>query len=629
MKKHYFWAFMLVAPAAFVGCSDIDLNDVNTDVTLPVNDLSIPISLDKLELGTMLDVENDGMLREINGNYAVVMEGKYQSDAIHVPAVTAQAEKIGSVKGSMTKTKPGANSAQRARRKVDFNDPKVVAEYVLPKFEEAIKTNATKIDAAIQELKSVKADTKFHFSINIDETHELFQKVKKLYIKDFSVQLPRGIVGSISIKNGDGTYVLADYSSETGLVSFEGKNLYTTNGVLEIEGKVEGFNADLLEEAFHGIVGSNARGRRAASEEGTFGIDEKFGVKGGKAVVYDVDFIDTSLTEDEMFESLPSTAGYSSQGEMEDVKITEVSGSFVYKVDDFSLNDVSFDDVPDVLKQSGTNLKLDNPQIYVNLNNPLSADGKPITVSTDIAIETKSKSGVLHEYKLEGSIKAETSDYFFYLSPKEVPVADKYEGFENAKHIEFKALADVLSCIDDAASAPTLDAAAGEGLPASLSISATNTQVVGVDVENFQLDQDYFVNGKYAFVAPLALGENSHIKYTTVADGWHSSVEGVVITKLGLNANITTDVPFELQFRVTPINERGERIEGVYSTLIVPANAKNAPIELVLEGDIHDLDGVKFEALAVSKEARPLSPNMNISISGLKVKVSGKYEAEL
>lgn len=620
---------MLLAPAAIVSCSDIDLNDVNTEVSVPVKDMTVPVNIKEMKLGTMLDVDNDGKLREINGGYAVVVEGNYKSDKIHVPAFTAKAEDIADINGKMKKQKPGANSAKRTKRAVDFSNPKAVAEYVLPQTKELLKAHATEIDEAIKKLKEVKANTTFHFTLDVDKTGKIMEQVKAIHVEDFCVKIPRGIVGSISIKNGDGGLVIADYSSETGVVSFAGKNIYTTTGKLEIVGEVTGFNADLLEEAFRSVASSKGRaGGVTTSNE--LNINEKVGVESGKAVVYDTDFRNTNLTDTEMFNSLPDEASYQSQGTMEDVKVTEVSGSFAYRVDNFSLDDVSLSDIPDVLRQSGTSLHLDNPQVYVDLHNPVvDGVGKPISVSTDLAIEAKSKSGKIHAYNLEGQIEANTADYFFYLSPKAVSEEEKYEGFAGAKHIEFKALADVFSCIDDAGSASTIDEAAGEGLPESISISATNTQVFGENVKDFPLDKDYFIDGNYAFVAPLALGENSRIKYTDVVDGWHGDVEGLVITKLELNAKVTTDVPFELQFRVTPIDERGERIEGTYGTLTVAANAQNAPIVLVIKGDIHDLDGVKFEALALSKEARPLTPNMNISISDLKVKVSGKYEAEL
>lgn len=621
MKKHYFWAFMLLAPAAFVSCSDIDLNDVDTTVSVPVKDLNIPIKISDVKLGSMLDVDNDGKLREINGKYAVVIEGDYKSDKIHVPAFTAKAEEIGEITGKMSKRKPGANSAGRAKRAVDYNNPKAVAEYYLPLAKDFVKAHAAEIDEAIQKLKEVKANTTFNFTIDVDETGEIMKQVKAIHIEDFEVQVPRGIIGTISIKNGDGNLVIADYNSESGLISFSGKNIFTTNGKLEIVGEVTGFNADLLESSFKSVTSSNGR-KGAAEANSELKIEERYGVDGGKAVVYDTEFRNTDLTEEEMFESLPDQAGYQSQGEMDDVKVTEVSGSFAYKVDEFHLDDVELKDIPDVLQQSGTSLHLDNPQVYVNLHNPVvDGEGKAITASTDLTIVANPKSGNPHSFNLEGEIKANTTDYFFYLSPKEVGEDEHYEGFEGAKHIRFDALADVLACIDESG--------AEEGIPESLNIIAYNTEVSGEDVKDFPLDKDYFINGSYAFVAPLALSENSRIKYTDVVDGWHSDVEGLVITKLVLNANVTTDVPFELQFRVTPVNVDGDRIEGNYSTLVVPANAKNAPIELLIEGDIHDLDGVKFDVSAVSKEAKPLTPNMNISISGLKVKVSGKYETEL
>lgn len=627
MKKNTVWAMMLFA-MVFAGCSDIDLNNVDTNISVPVNDMVVPLNFDNLKLGSMIDVDDDSKLREINGEYAVVVEGDYKSDRIHVPAFVAKAEDIGDINGTMTKAQPRGKSAASRPKHADAAVPQAIAEYVIPTAKEIISANADKVDEAIRSLKGLDADTKFHFALNLDLNGTLFKVVKSIHIENFAVQVPRGIVGSVYVKNADGSKVIADYDSETGLVSFVGKNIESTTGVLELEGEVKALNADLLADAFHRAVASNGRGHRVDSES-DFSFSETFGVTSGAVVVYDTDFRNAALSTEEMFDALPGDVGYKSSGTMDDVVVKSFSGTFDYHADDYSIDDVSLADVPDVLRQSGTSLRLDNPQVYVYLNNPIAdGEGRTITASSNLSVVAKNHDGQTRKFEMDESVQANTSDYFFYLSPRPVADDEKYAGFEGATHIPFTALADVLSCITDAGNA-TLDESKGEGLPESLSISAVNTHVVGVDVDAFELDKDYFINGRYAFVAPLALGEESRIKYTDTVTGWHSSVDGILITKLGLTASVTTDVPFELQLRITPIDESGERIEGSYSTLIIPADASNAPVNLVIEGNIRDLDGIKIEALAVSKEARPLTPNMNISLSDLKVKVSGKYENEL
>lgn len=621
-------ALIALAPVV-VSCSDVDLLNIDSTISVPVQNMVVPINITGLQLGTMLDVDNDGKLREYNGEYAVVVEGDYKSDKVHVPSFTAKADDIKSINGSMGKSKPSANRAPATQRRVDLNDPKAIAAYALPKVKEAVLANTDKVDEAFRKLKEIKTDTKFHFTVNLDKGKELLKTVNQIHIENFSIQLPKGIIGEMYIVNGNGEHIIASYDSKTGLVSFIGKNIYTTNGFLELQGSISGFDANALESAFNDLVGSSQRRAHRAADTQDFNMEQEVGVNTGEIVIYDTDFKNLDQSAADMYDALPASLSYQSDAEMDDIVVTSFSGTFDYQVDDFKLDNVNLNDIPDVLKQSGTSLHLDNPQVYVYLNNPVTDGvGKPIAASTEITIVAQDSEGNTHDYHLNESVEANTSDYFCYLSPRPVEESKKYPGYEGAKHVPFTALADILSCFGEVGE-PTIDGAKGDGLPSSISISATNTHVVGVDVENFQLDKDYFINGHYAFVAPLALSADSRIKYTDVIDGWGADIDGIVVTELLVGANVTTDVPFELQFRVTPIDVKGNAIPGTYGTLIVPANAKNAPISVSIKGDIRGLDGIKLDALAVSKEARPLTPGMNIKLDGIKVQVSGKYEDEL
>lgn len=624
MKKHTLWACLLLAPV-FVACSDVDLSDVDTNVSIPVKDMVIPVKMDDVKLSTMLDVSDDSNLRELNGDYAIVFEGNYVSDKINIPPFTAQAQEIDDYNGTMTKERPAARKAN-AKRAITA-DAEAVAVYVLPKAKEIIKANAEKVSEAIRELKKVEANTEFDFHIKIDTYGDLFKQVSAIHIENFTLQIPRGIVGEIVLKNGDGQDIVAHYSSETGLISFAGKNIVSTDGVLNLHITVTAFDAAALEEALNRFVNSsNGRVSRAAGKD-DFTISESFGVSTGEIVVYSSDFKDPSGTVDDKYNRLANEVGYHSEGKMKDIEVTSVSGSIDYDVDPFTVDDIKLDEVPDVLKESGTNLKIANPQIYVYFNNPVEdGDGHTITASTDIRLTAKDREGLTHEYELDHNqtIEASTADNYFYLSPETVSDTELYTGYEGAKHIKFTALSDVLSCIVSGESTE------GNGIPRSISFTTYNTHVSGSDVKNLELDKDYFINGRYAFVAPLALTEGSRIKYTDTVNGWQSSIEGIVITELGITASVSTDVPFELEFRITPIDVDGRPLaESASQTVVVPANAKDVPVSFLTKGRIVGLDGIKIDACAVAKEARTLQPGMNISMSNLKVKVSGEYESEL
>lgn len=633
MKKHSFGALLLLAPA-LVGCSDINLGDIDTTVSVPVKDMVVPIQLDNVQLSTVLDVDDDSKLREIDGEYAVVIDGDFKSNSVHIDPFTAKAEQINTITGVMDKVRPGAVKAPARQGRAEAAESEAVAAYVLPKAKELIRAYADKVDEAIRYLKEVEADTSFKFDVNVDKYGDLMKEVNAIHLENFAVQLPRGIIGSICIVNADGSRTVAEYSSETGLVSFVGKDITTdAQGNIHIEGRVTGFDANLLEAALRAWATSesNNRAGRGASEKEDFAIKESFGVVSGQVLVRAGDFKDKSGSMDDKFNRLPAQLGYESTGSMDDVTITAVSGRLDYDVQDYEYRDLRLDDVPAMLKQSGTNLRIANPQVYVNLKYPAGANLESCTVeaSSKLVFETKSRSGKSRTFSLDESVKASAAEYFFYLSPEPVDEAQQPEEFRGAHHVPFTALSDLLACFTPDTQDVTIDSAEGEGLPETVSISAQDTHVVVDGAEQFQLDRDYFIDGRYAFVAPLALTENSHFKYTEVIDGWGGSVKGIVIEKLCIEGNVTTDVPFELQLRVTPLDADGNAIAGRYSTVIVPAKAQAAPLDLVLEGNITNLDGIKIEALAVSKEASALKPDMNIALGNLKVRVSGRYENEL
>lgn len=614
MKKYTFWACMLMAPAAIVSCSDINLGDLNTDVAVQVRDLTLPVQMEQVKLSTMLDVDDDSKIKVINGEYAVVVDGTFESDAIHVDPIVIKAADIEGATDTMGKSRPSA-SAKKAQRHIDASDRKAVAAYALSKLKQAVAANADKVHEAIEKLSKIGVETAFQYDVRIADP-SFFDKLYQIHLENFTVKAPHGLIGDIQLTTTGGTFK-ADYDTKTGIVSFSGHDIVSSDGVLHISGHISGIDENLLNDAFKTVASSN--GRAAKSNEKEFAIDEEIGVESGELMVYDVDFKDQNQTVDEMYDSLTDELAFTSQAKMEDIVINSVSGDFQYDVDDVSLDDVKLNDIPDLLRESGTNIVLDNPQIYLYLDNGVvDGNGKAVGASAKMKITAFDENGASREYTLTDLIEASEKDNYIYLSPRAIADEQKYEGFATAKHVAFNKLGSVLSSV-----------AGGEGgLPTKLAINTFNTHVGADNVTDLPLGVDYKLSGRYAFVAPLALSAESSIKYTDTIDGWAEDTEGIVVEKLKLNANATTDVPFELILHAYPINSRGERI-GDSTELVLPAKANNAPVSITIEGDIRDLDGVKFDVTAVAKEVRTLAPDMNISFSDIKVTVSGKYETEM
>ena len=104
----------------------------------------------------------------------------------------------------------------------------------------------------------------------------------------------------------------------------------------------------------------------------------------------------------------------------------------------------------------------------------------------------------------------------------------------------------------------------------------------------------------------------------------------MTITKLKVNFDGTTEVPFEMELTIKPIDTTGNVIEGITSTTaIVNSKANSQPIEVVIEGDITNLDGISIDARIINKgNDTTLGPKMKLIIDNFKATVSGYYEDE-
>lgn len=629
MNKKTYLAIMLAAPLA-TACvnSDYDLNDVNTEVEVPVNDLIVPIELKSFSLNSVIDIEENDKVKEVNGEYAVVVDGDFKSDEINVDPIKTAAPEIDDITGTMQKKRPSELNASSAKRVMnranDLGAP--IAYYTIPSEFKPVVVTTDDLSEAIKKLKGAKIDTNLEVTINLDKTQKLKDYVKSLHIKNLEFRLPKGIDGKFSITNAKGeTFQPYEYNKQTGLVKFSVINL-TVSGVVTLRAHITGLDENALDSAIRQLEG------KVGSE---FKLEENYGVAGGYLAIYESDQKDAAstrrraaATNEAFFESLPPSLDYVSSAKMDEVTVTSFSGEIDYDVEDFAMDNVSLTDVPDLLQQSGTNIGLSNPQIYVHINNPMAdGEGKVLKASAKIDLYATMEDDEVKAYKmnLDSQIDADKEDNYFVLSPRKPE--KMYTGYEAATWVPFEMLADLLRSNGDVTT--TLDDVAKGGIPKSIDIKVSDAHVRSKNVVNYELGQNYKIHGDYLFYAPLEMSENSSIRYEENVDGWKDDLEDINVVSLNVQAKVSTDVPFELQFRIKPIKEDGTTFDGEYRIATVPAMAKNEDITLTIAGsNFSGIDGIRIEALALSKEQGALRPDMNISISDLKVQVSGSYKGK-
>ena len=581
MKKEFkalFW--MLPLTCSFVSCinSDYDLSDIDTTVGITVNDLVIPINLDQIALSDVLDLKDDSQIKEVNGIYAVVKDGTFSSDEIEIPSFSAPAPYVEPISSVLyIDTENMAKAGLKAGNKV--------AKYPITDANTSFVYHSDDISKYILDAQTFDLNSSLNVDIIVNGLDGITNSFE---IENFSIQLPAGMK-AVSDKGV--------YDAETGLLNF---------------GNVTGQNNRYSFSVDFSRMNLDKSG--AVLKDGKFDFSGEIFVKTGEIAIYD-NFVSGKTVSD-----LPEEVVFKGNADMSDMAISGFDGVVYYDIEGIDVEPISMTDIPDILNQTGTDIILDNPQIYVSMNNPVADKG--LSASVGFALTPVREGETSQTLTLDGDSlvighnKPLNEHYAFCMSPYKPDTY--YTGFEDAEFCEFSTLGKVLS---------------GTKLPESINIDVVNPNVWAQEVYGFELGQKLDrVNGTYSFYAPLALTENSVIAYKDTIDGWNDKdVDSIEISEAIINAVVTTDVPLALDIKAEPIDKYGNVIENVeVEGASVGIKAQGQPIEISIKGIIRHLDGIILTARAqsgVSDES--LAPGHNITLTDIKAKVSGIYRTEL
>ena len=67
--------------------NDYDLSDVDTTVRVDVDQLVVPVNIDEITLGNILDLKESDSIKVVDGKYAISYRGEFSSDVINVPSI--------------------------------------------------------------------------------------------------------------------------------------------------------------------------------------------------------------------------------------------------------------------------------------------------------------------------------------------------------------------------------------------------------------------------------------------------------------------------------------------------------------------------------------------------------------
>lgn len=580
---------LLVSATACID-ENYDLSDIDTTSQFKINDLEIPINIETITLSNIIDINENSHIQvftDDQGNkfYAVKETGTFSSSSIHINQVSCPAPKIApsvttidgstiSIPGVTIPTIPNIPITPPAGIDIAYDIPLSINQFAY---------EIHNIDPAIHAVKSVKIKP---MNIRLTmTTSDLNGAVSSIEFKNLKLTAPKGFTAEVT--EGNGTY-----NPETGEIDVP--QLSTTNGSADVTLTIEAIDFEAL-------------GSRLDYNTHTLHYEGEIDIMSGE-----IHAVTSGKT-------LPSYFSLTVETTLDDIVATAFTGNIEYQITGIDIPDVDISNIPDFIAGPNTDISLINPQIYLNLNNPVANHG--LECQTGVTLTAKRNNQPNQNFSIDNpyfTIGANSDNtHSFCLSP-ENPVTPLPGYTENYSWVSFSSLSDLLS---------------GNGLPKSIGITLNNPCIPMQNVSDFQLDTDIeAVEGKYELFAPLAIKNGSTIVYTTTEDGWgDENLDGLIIDKLEVTAKVTSNLPLGAKLSATVLDRDGNTIDATLSSSDIPAYAQNADLTITLSDGqaIENLDGITFTATVKADGETALSPDMTITLSNVRAKVSGNYTKEL
>jgi len=574
---------LVLIPVSSCIDKNYDLSDIDTTSQLKVKDLVVPLNIDVITLGDIFNVKENDNIQEVslNGNkfYAIHKKGAFHSDKFVIPSFTSPAPNL---LPDIINYHTGITSQTIGNR--------LTLPMAQP-IENDLIYKAEGIDGSIVTLDDIYTD-RLTFTILFNALN--LPSGINASLNEISIVLPKGL----TLDSSDIDFI---YNSSTGRLSI--KSLPLVNGEARLSISVNTINLP-------------ANGCRISNQSFTF--SSSLNIERANLIVEPVSSNET----------IPSDIRLQASYILSDMVVRALTGDIEYYFDGngIAIPSIDLSVLPDFIAGTGTNLILANPQVYLSVNNPLTALGLDWTSGFQVtAVRTAQPS---KSYGLDyGHIGVDHSKplgerYNYRLSPDlEKDQILIPTGYENPEHVMFSGLREVLS---------------GEGLPDQLDLKFVDPKIFRQHIDKLLLDTEFpALEGNWELIAPLALtnldDNRSQIIYSKTDKGWHDTrLYDMTIETLELTMKVDNDLPLEATLNGYPIDITGQQIGNVsIEGAVVPANAKDQEVKLYITGEVKKLDGITFTAFVYPDSDKPLSSSQTLRLKEIKAKVSGYYIKKL
>lgn len=590
--KKLLWA--AAASVVLTGCIDdkYDLSNIDTTSEFKVNDLTLPINLAPVVLSDIIKVEEGDQLKDttINGKtfYAVVQKGKFNSDGIDIDKFEAEPDPMYDKTATF---RPRGGEAQSKRRA----DTGIDIYYLIEPVTEDLEYEASGIDGSIKALTAINFQP---LSLKLEISTTSLPAGVESQLENLVLYIPTGLTID-HISAGGETYPVTVYDPSDGSLDLATVKLNDNKATIQIVA-----TAIDLKGYDHPYNYDEEMG------EGTFALISQFNIQ------------DSQLALSGSIDQLASIneINYNVHYELEPLYATSIMGSIAYDLSGTGLDidPIDLENLPDFLDDPETDLALSNPQIYLQLMNPIGKYGLSYQSSLDIIAE-RSNQHTSFESPLV-KVPGHEGTFNYVLAPNtgssSLNVPKEYEA--NLEALVYPNLGSILS---------------GEGLPKQLLIDIIDPMIPEQPTKApFELDQSIEgMEGNYLFLAPLSLKEGSKIVKTV--DGWWSEdLNDLNIDYLTISADAINGLSTGVILTLYAIDRDGNKISSEGSVVLEESSASQ-PIDITIEGidgkPFNGLDGIQLYVIAGENEGQPLAPDQTITLNELKAKVTGNYTRKL
>lgn len=606
MKKLYLRPAAAAIPLFMLtGCIDnnYDLDNIDSTTEIKINDLVIPINMDAIELSDIFTFDDDSRIETltIDGKtfYAITQSGSFSSDPISIDKVTAEAPDMSATERELNRT---AKTPSRPARET-YSGEAYAESYDIVNMSNSFSYETDDIDNAIISIEKAQTDP-IVFGITLT-TGQQSGTISAMRFTDLTIQLPAGLDNNTSA---------GSYDPATGLWTIPSLEMPGDGGTITLTTT----NLDLSSATI--------------TPDRKFHYDSKFEVIGG---------ILTLIPDISHAGSLPSTVRFKADYTLTDMTLNAVKATIDYRLEGMDIDPVDLSDLPDFLNNPATNIVLTNPQIYLNLNNPVAEDG--LVGNINLTLTAERDNGVrpftfpLDQPFVLGDNYGNNGPYNFVLAPQAAELTTPAGYKQNLQQVNFNSLGNILFVPEE--DRVTIDGEVKAGLPSRIDITIPDPQVINNPALSVA-DRPFFhlgnrtpaiqVNGQYELIAPLSLADGSLIIYSEKQDGWdNEDLSDLRIETLSISCHGVSALPVNAELTVYPLDKDGKRMPCKTKSMTIPAGSE-ADMEIAIEAldgqYITGIDGVEYVAiLDAGADEETLSPEQTLNLTRIRAKVSGSY----